>query len=173
MVNDETVAQFCLMPNDDVSNKHGIKLKNYYTLCICSASRGVILTGRYDIFNGLQGIATQGSKRGVSLQIKLISDYLANRPYNYSNYFIGKWHIGKYDWKQTPTHRGFKYFYGMLGGASDYFTHITGQKKYDWHEHIGFNCNNTDCARLVIENYNKYSTTLSSSKAIQIIKNSS
>ena len=108
-------------PNLDRLAANGLKLTNYYTLCICSASRGVILTGRYDIHNGLRGIVALRGRKGVSLNIPLISDVL-HQDANYSTYCVGKWHIGKASWYQTPTHRGFDYFYGMLGGQSNYFT---------------------------------------------------
>ncbi len=71
-----------LTPNIDSLSSHGITLDNYYTLCICSASRGVILTGRYDIHNGMRGIATQTSKKGISLNELLISDILHSSGYS-------------------------------------------------------------------------------------------
>eukprot|EP01083_Nonionella_stella_P021567 59785_1 len=166
-------------PNIDNLASNGIILSNYYTLCICSASRGVILTGRYDIRNGLRGIAAQSSKRGISLNELLISDIL--RQYgDYTNYALGKWHVGKARWQQTPTWRGFDYFYGMLGGAGDYFTHFCALHAMDWSEHIGINCslhrnttNGTICARICEEDYGIYSTHLLSDKAIHIINNHS
>lgn len=113
-------AELIRTPNLDKLAANGLRLTNYYTLCICSASRGVILTGRYDIRNGMRGIATQRGRKGVALHVPLISDLLYVG--GYSTYCIGKWHIGKASWLQTPTHRGFEYFYGMLGGQSNYFT---------------------------------------------------
>eukprot|EP01084_Bolivina_argentea_P138820 244319_1 len=157
-------------PTIDYLASSGIKLTNYYTLCICSASRGVLLTGRYDIHNGLRGIATQTSKKGISLNYQLISDILHEYG-NYSTYFIGKWHVGRSTWKQTPTWRGFDYFYGMLGGASDYFTHFCSLHAMDWSEHIGINCDNKNCSRICEEDYGIYSTQLMSNKAIEIILN--
>lgn len=44
----------------------------------------------------------------------------------YRSHMIGKWHLGFYSWKHTPTYRGFETFYGFLGGAEDYFKHSSG-----------------------------------------------
>ena len=41
----------------------------------------------------------------------------------YQNYLIGKWHQGANSWKETPTFRGFDYFYGYYGGQIHYFGH--------------------------------------------------
>eukprot|EP01084_Bolivina_argentea_P075263 136448_1 len=158
-------------PNLNYLAKNGIKLSNYYTLCVCSPARSVILTGRYDIHNGMRGLVSLKTHFGIFLNETLISDILYKYG-NYNTYAIGKWDVGKSTWKQTPTNRGFSYFYGMLSGATDYYKH-TIFRSFDWSEHIGINCNSTQCARSAEETYGTYSTYLITDKVIEIINNHS
>lgn len=147
-------------PNIDslVTRERGsLELNQYYTQCVCTPSRGTILTGKYPIHNGLTDIIPRTSKTGLPLSSITLAEIL--RDYGgYDTYLIGKWHLGFYKWEYTPTWRGFDQFYGFYTGAEDYFTHKSAGL-FDFREEIGQNCGQ-DCSRIAIETDGLYSTHL-------------
>lgn len=107
--------------------KQGVILNQFYSQPICTASRAALLSGRYPFKLGLQGsrpiVAGDGS--GLPLQHTLLPKTLKES--GYTNYLIGKWHLGFEEWASTPTRRGFDYFLGFYNGMQDYFYHTTSK----------------------------------------------
>lgn len=109
-------------PNLDRLAKEGIRLREFYNNSICAPTRASLLTGQYqhkagvgyfDVNLGLP--AYQGYLNRESLTLGEVF-----RSGGYSTLMSGKWHVGK-DSLSWPNQRGFDKFYGILGGASDYF----------------------------------------------------
>jgi len=99
----------------------------------CTPSRCALLTGRYQQrVGGLEcaiGLANVGrydeavwlQKRdelGLPSTEPTLPKYLSSL--GYSTAVFGKWHLGYPD-KFGPNHHGFDEFFGILGGAADYF----------------------------------------------------
>lgn len=109
-------------PNLDRLASEGIRLREFYNNSICAPTRASLLTGQYqhkagvgyfDVNLGLP--AYQGYLNRESLTLGEVF-----RAGGYSTLLSGKWHVGR-DSLSWPLQRGFDRFYGILGGASDYF----------------------------------------------------
>ena len=109
-------------PNLDRLAGEGIRFKEFYNNSICAPTRATLLTGQYphkagigyfDVNLGLP--AYQGYLNKESLTVGEVL-----KQGGYSTLLSGKWHVGK-DSTAWPNQRGFDKFYGILGGASDYF----------------------------------------------------
>ena len=109
-------------PNLDKLATEGIRLREFYNNSICAPTRASLLTGQYqhkagvgyfDVNLGLP--AYQGYLNRESLTVGEVL-----RSGGYSTLLSGKWHVGR-DSLAWPKQRGFDRFYGILGGASDYF----------------------------------------------------
>ncbi len=107
-------------PNLDALAKSGVRCTNgYVSGPYCSPTRAGLLTGRYQTrfgheFNpgGMAGGA------GLPLSETTIADRFAAN--GYATGLVGKWHLGEAD-KFQPPRRGFKEYFGFLGGAHAYF----------------------------------------------------
>jgi arylsulfatase B len=102
----------------------------------------------------------------LGLHEKLISNYFKDD--GYSTHLIGKWHLGYFQKKYTPTLRGFDSFYGYYNGLIDYYNYTYVQRgKSDFSPGLDFRRN---------ENVNyddkpgKYATDLFTNEAVKIIK---
>jgi arylsulfatase A-like enzyme len=109
-------------PNIDRLAAQGLRLKEFYNNAICAPTRASILTGQdqhksgigyFDVNLGLP--AYQGFLNKESLTLAEVLK--AN---GYSTMMSGKWHVGN-DSIGWPNQRGFDKFYGVIGGAANYF----------------------------------------------------
>jgi hypothetical protein len=139
---------------------------------VCTPSRAAIMTGRYPIAYGLQSyvIDPAGVDYGLALNETLLPQLLKAGG-NYTNYAVGKWHLGMSRWEYTPTFRGFDFFHGYYSGGQDYFTHIEADATwagYDLHIDRQPNCG-PNCSVVDWANKGTYSTYLYSQTAAQLI----
>ena len=119
-------------PHIDNLAASGVKLQNYYVQPICTPSRSQLMSGRYQIHTGLQhGVIKPTASNCLPTDIPTLADKLKEA--GYSTHMVGKWHMGFYKERCTPTKRGFDTFFGFLCGRETYYDHsIDGV--YDFHD---------------------------------------
>jgi arylsulfatase A-like enzyme len=109
-------------PNLDKLAREGVRLQEFYNNAICAPTRASLITGQYphragigffDVDLGLP--AYQGYLNKESLTFGEVM-----RNAGYSTLLSGKWHVGN-DSLAWPNQRGFDQFFGIIGGASNYF----------------------------------------------------
>lgn len=109
-------------PNIDAVLSYGIGLNRYYTGPMCTPARSSLLTGKYPSSVGMQHyVISNYEPWGLSLTDKLLPEYMKDS--GYDTHMVGKWHVGHYEKRRTPTRRGFDSFFGCYGGMIDYFNH--------------------------------------------------
>lgn len=96
---------------------------------------------------------------------KLMSNYFKEA--GYTTHLVGKWHLGYFQEKYTPTHRGFDNFYGYYNGFVDYYN-------YTYIEIAGNFAPGYDFRRNMEVNYDdkpgSYLTDLFTDEAVKVIK---
>ncbi|NIG57497.1 arylsulfatase [Chitinophaga sp. Cy-1792] len=109
-------------PNLDKLASEGLRLREFYNNSICAPTRASLLTGQYqhkagvgyfDINLGLP--AYQGYLNKESLTL---AEVLRNG--GYTTLMAGKWHVGN-DSTAWPNQRGFDQYFGLIGGAANYY----------------------------------------------------
>jgi arylsulfatase A-like enzyme len=109
-------------PNIDRIAKAGVVFSSgHVTFGVCSPSRAGLLTGRYQYRFGFERnplYVTSDSTMGLSLSEETMADVLGRSGYN--SMLVGKWHLGAHP-SLHPLKRGFKEFFGFLGGGHQYF----------------------------------------------------
>jgi arylsulfatase A-like enzyme len=101
----------------------GLKLTQAYAnSAVCSATRTALITGRYQyrLRVGLEEPLVGNPDVGLPPEHPTLPSLL--RKIGYSATLIGKWHLGVLP-KFGPLKSGYEHFYGLRGGALDYFTH--------------------------------------------------
>ncbi|MDI2091231.1 sulfatase family protein [Commensalibacter oyaizuii] len=111
-------------PAIDRIASEGIKINRAYAnSAVCSATRTALITGRYQdrIECGLDEPITGQNKR-IGLPSGLPTLPAQLKKAGYQTALVGKWHLGDPP-KFSPLKSGYDHFYGISGGAADYFTH--------------------------------------------------
>ncbi len=107
-------------PNIGRLAREGVELDRYYAFPVCSPTRAAFMTGRSPIRMGVdRPIET---RNGVPLDERFLSQIL--QAAGYQTMLAGKWHLGLEHVDYFPAARGFDRWYGHLGPAVDYNTHI-------------------------------------------------
>jgi len=171
-------------PHLDKLATEGVRLDRYYGQSICTPARAALYTGRYPYRFGLQGARPilYGAKFGLPTEEKILPQIMKEG--GYKTYLVGKWHLGYSKWDYTPIKRGYDYFFGMYGGFSDYFTHISAEPEspdnsaFDLHEHFEKDIQTDGTVKesdkqnikLIKDTWLDYSEKLFTDKAVQIIQ---
>lgn len=135
---------------------------------MCTPTRSTFMTGRYPMRYGLQKyVLLPWHAWSLPENETLLPQLLKNE--GYSTYAVGKWHLGSWKWRYTPTYRGFDQFYGYYNGAQDYYTH-TAYEGYDLRNETKPNCG-PDCSIVDWESNGKYSTYIFTEEAERMLKN--
>ncbi len=109
-------------PNLDEMAAKGVKMTQFYNASRCCPTRASLLTGLYqhqagvgDMMNTRKEPAYQGylNKNSVTIAEAL-------KPYGYSTFMTGKWHVGQAP-EHWPVKRGFDRYFGLIDGAGSYF----------------------------------------------------
>jgi arylsulfatase A-like enzyme len=119
-------------PHIDALAARGVRfLQGYANSPVCSATRLALMTGRYQyrLRLGLEEpLLNPNEEVGLPPEHPTLPSLLQKA--GYQTVLIGKWHLGmlpKYD----PRRSGYEHFYGLRGGAVDYYTHRAGNGKDD------------------------------------------
>jgi arylsulfatase A-like enzyme len=116
-------------PTLDRLATNGLRFTRFHVTALCSPTRAALLTGRNSHAVGMGTITNwsgdfPGYTGSIPKSAALMSEVL--RANGYATASIGKWHLipdpettqaGPFD--HWPTHQGFDYFYGFMGGETD------------------------------------------------------
>ena len=110
-------------PHLDELASSGARLTSFYASSpVCSPSRASLLTGRYPARAGVRDIlASLRDTPGLPAGIPTLATALRAR--GYATGLVGKWHLGWADGSRPDDH-GFDDWFGLLGGAHDYYSHL-------------------------------------------------
>jgi arylsulfatase A-like enzyme len=116
-------------PTLDRLAKGGVRFTQFYNCARCCPTRASLLTGLYPHQAGIgHMVQDRGypSYRGyLSERCVTIAEVL--RQAGYRTCMSGKWHVGE-NRPHWPLDRGFDRYYGLISGASNYFTLSPGRK---------------------------------------------
>ena len=109
----------------DAFARQGIKFMSAYAAApVCTPTRCAFVTGRYPqrLAVGLEEPLTASSPTDAGLPPDHPTVASLLKKSGYDTALVGKWHLG---WKPEygPNRHGYDEFFGILGGATDYFTH--------------------------------------------------
>ena len=124
-------------PNIDRIAAEGVRFTSFYANAPeCTPTRTALMTGRYQHrVGGLEcalGIDNVGryddamrlrQTHDMGLPASETSIARMLKSAGYATGICGKWHLG-YEPKFFPAHHGFDYWFGLVGGAADYFHHM-------------------------------------------------
>lgn len=116
-------------PNIDRLAREGVRLNNFHTTAICSATRASLLTGANHHKVGVASVVDFRSSNSNALghinhAYATTAEILKDS--GYATFALGKWHLsydfspaGPYD--EWPLGRGFDRYYGVLAAMGDQF----------------------------------------------------
>jgi arylsulfatase A-like enzyme len=124
-------------PSIDRIAKRGLRfLQAYANSAVCSATRTALITGRYQyrLRLGLEEPLADNPDVGLPPEHPTLPSLL--KKVGYSTTLVGKWHLGALP-KFGPLKSGYDHFYGIRGGAVDYFSHAFGPDEEDlWDDDV-------------------------------------
>ena len=106
------------------------RLTNYYVHPTCTPTRAALMTGRYAANVGLSLALIPGNPAGLEPKYETLPEQLEK--IGYTNYLVGKWHLGQSKKMYHPLSRGFHEFYGLLGGGFNHYTKQQGGGRFDF-----------------------------------------
>jgi arylsulfatase I/J len=118
-------------PTIDTLVADGLELRQFYANADGFQTRAALLTGRYPLRYGFQGIVGKSrDEDGLPVAEKTLAEAL--QKLGYGTYLFGNWGLGTDD-KYIPTERGFDHHYGSRGDAIDQYGHCDPRAKLDWY----------------------------------------
>lgn len=112
---------------DSIGRDGMIFTDGYANSCVCTPTRVAFTTGRYQQ-RLPYAAAWGGPDYGIPPQDPTVASLLSAAGYDTA--LIGKWHQGSPP-RFGPNKSGYQYFYGVIGGGIDYFTHVGWDGKPD------------------------------------------
>lgn len=98
-------------PNLDQLAAGGVRFTDFYSASpVCSPSRAALLTGRYPIRQGINGVFFPDSYTGLDSAEVTLAETL--RGAGYRTGMVGKWHLGHLE-AFRPTKHGFDSYFGI------------------------------------------------------------
>ncbi|KAL8616737.1 hypothetical protein ACOMHN_017775 [Nucella lapillus] len=162
---DDSADPEFLTPNIRNLRATGVSMNSSYMAETGQASRAAFFTGFFPIHLGLQHSSL--ASKDLPLHARILPQDFKLK--GYKTHYVGKWHLGSSSLAHLPTYRGFDSFYGMYGGEADYYNHTTKSGIYDMHDDKG--SGPTRQFSMDLSAKGKYSTTLFTDKAVDIINN--
>jgi arylsulfatase A-like enzyme len=128
-------------PNIDRMALEGLRfLQAYANSSVCSATRTALITGRYQyrLPVGLEEPINATTPKTIGLPPSHPTLPSLLRQAGYGTILVGKWHLGFLP-DFSPLKSGYEHFFGIFGGAADYFNHgaeaiRSGAEAYQLHE---------------------------------------
>ena len=128
-------------PNVDRLALEGVRFTQAYAnSSVCSATRTALATGRYQyrVTVGLEEPINAGTPKDIGLPPSHPTLPSLLKKAGYGTTLVGKWHLGFLP-DFSPLKSGYDHFFGIFGGAADYFNHgadhaRTGAESYQLHE---------------------------------------
>jgi len=128
-------------PNIDRLALEGMRFTQAYAnSAVCSATRTALITGRYQyrLAVGLEEPIAAATPKNIGLPPSHPTLPSLLRGVGYATALVGKWHLGFLP-DFSPLKSGYDHFFGIFGGAADYFNHgadhaRTGEESYQLHE---------------------------------------
>jgi arylsulfatase A-like enzyme len=120
-----------MTPNVDRLAIDGLKFtQGYSNSASCSPTRTALITGRYQmrLQVGLEEPINPTTPKGVGLPPSHPTLPSLLKKAGYGTTLVGKWHLGFLP-DYSPLKSGYDQFFGIFGGAADYFNH--GSKSSD------------------------------------------
>jgi arylsulfatase A-like enzyme len=112
-------------PNVDRLALEGMKFtQGYANSAVCSATRTGLITGRYQyrLTVGLEEPIGAATPKNIGLPPDHPTLPSLLRSSGYATTLVGKWHLGFLP-DFSPLRSGYDHFFGIFGGAADYFNH--------------------------------------------------
>lgn len=114
-------------PNLDRLAMSGIRLTNFHTSPVCSATRAMLLTGVDNHKAGLGNMAEELAPNQMGqpghdgeLNDRVVTIATLLRDNGYRTYMTGKWHLGMSE-EASPYSRGFDRSFTLLAGGASHF----------------------------------------------------
>jgi arylsulfatase A len=121
-------------PNLDRLARDGVRLTDAYANGpVCSPTRAALVSGRYQQRVGIEWALSSTTDRDKSLPVTKTSLPALLKQNGYATALVGKWHLG-FNPQIGPNAHGFDEFFGFLSGATNYYTHRTGDGAPDLFE---------------------------------------
>src|SRR5579862_3400575 len=118
-------------PNIDAIAARGARFTQAYAnSAVCSATRLALITGRYQYRLPLGLEEPLAGKRDIGLPPEHPTLPSLLRAAGYATALIGKWHLG-YPPLFGPLLSGYDRFWGIRGGALDYYTNLSPRGEHD------------------------------------------
>jgi arylsulfatase A-like enzyme len=114
-----------MTPNVDRLALEGMRFTQAYAnSSVCSATRTALITGRYQyrLAVGLEEPINAGTPKNIGLPPSHPTLPSLLRHAGYGTALVGKWHLGLLP-DFSPLKSGYDHFFGIFGGAADYFNH--------------------------------------------------
>jgi arylsulfatase A-like enzyme len=117
-------------PALDQLARDGVRLTNAYAAApVCTPTRVGLITGRYPARSRV-GLYEPLTKQSIGLDPSPTSLGRLIKARGYDTALIGKWHLGILP-RYHPHRHGFDEFYGFLGAAADYVSHLDTEVQRD------------------------------------------
>lgn len=130
-----------MTPNVDRLALEGMRFSQAYAnSSVCSATRTALITGRYQyrLAVGLEEPINASTPKNIGLPPGHPTLPSLLRNVGYGTTLVGKWHLGFLP-DFSPLKSGYDHFFGIFGGAADYFNHgadhaRSGDQAFQLHE---------------------------------------